>query len=88
MNPSDTLKYLHLFSKVPLEVRTVELYGSWDDFANGCPLQLDIYNGSGNWTLIPCFPRIMNDGNQTIMSQPRSVVLKQGRRYWYYVGCP
>lgn len=81
------LEYSHLCSKAPSEVRTVELYGSWDNFANGYFLQHDLHKGCGNWTGVPHFPRIICDGDRLNWSKPRSGALKQGGRYWYYVGC-
>lgn len=81
------LEYSHSCSKAPPEVRTVELYGSWDNFANGYFLQHDLQKGCGNWTGVPHFPRIICDGDRPNWSKPRSGALKQGGRYWYYVGC-
>lgn len=78
-------KYSQLYRKAPSEIRTVELFGSWDNFSNGYRMQYDGYKGRGSWTCCPSFERIICDGDKPNWSRPRSGALKQGGRYWYFV---
>ncbi|KAF1343939.1 hypothetical protein BDV97DRAFT_70818 [Delphinella strobiligena] len=80
----DSKTLVTFWFKASPEIRTVELYGSWDNFANGYFLQHDLHKGCGNWTGVPHFPRIICDGDGPNWSRPRSGALKQGGRYWYY----
>lgn len=75
----------NLFSKTPPEVRSVGIFGSWDNFANGVAMQHDKLKGKGSWTACPRFDRIICDGVRPNHEKPRSGALKQGGRYWYYV---
>ncbi|GAB7366488.1 hypothetical protein MBLNU230_g8281t1 [Neophaeotheca triangularis] len=70
--------------KTPPHVRSVELFGSWDNFARGYRMQHDIKRGRGTWT--GCFPfdNIVFDGDRLDWSRPRSGGLKQGGTYWFY----
>ena len=78
-------RYLCSCSNTSPEVRSVELFGSWDNFSTGYRMQRDEHKGHGNWRGCHRFQNITCDGMQPTWSKPRNGALKQGGLYWYYV---
>ncbi|KAI4718268.1 hypothetical protein E4T48_05487 [Aureobasidium sp. EXF-10727] len=66
------------------DVRTVELFGSWDNFSRPYRMQSDGHRGRGVWTGCHSFENIICDGDRINQLKPRSGALKQGGTYWYY----
>src|SRR5213078_3984738 len=66
--------------------RTVDLLGSWDNFAEPYRMERDSRKGQGYWTGCHNFKDIICDGDLSELPSPkRSGGLKQGGTYWYYV---
>ncbi|KAF1952192.1 hypothetical protein CC80DRAFT_552623 [Byssothecium circinans] len=68
----------------PTAVRTVELLGSWDNFAKSYKLQRDRRRGHGIWSGCYTFDGIICDGDLKNLGRRRSGALKMGGTYWYY----
>ncbi|KAI5197847.1 hypothetical protein AUEXF2481DRAFT_3270 [Aureobasidium subglaciale EXF-2481] len=66
------------------EVRTVELFGSWDNFSRPYRMQSDGHRGRGVWTGCHSFENIICDGDRINHLRPRNGALRQGGTYWYY----
>jgi hypothetical protein len=66
------------------DVRTVELFGSWDNFSRPYRMQSDGHRGRGVWTGCHSFENIICDGDRINQLRPRNGALKQGGTYWYY----
>ncbi|KAL1296706.1 hypothetical protein AAFC00_000181 [Neodothiora populina] len=81
----DSTTLMTFWFKTPQDVRSVDIYGSWDNFTIAYPMQADAHRGRGSWTACPKFENIICDGNtSTMRSKPRQGALMQGGRYWYY----
>ncbi|KAF4550783.1 Hypothetical protein D9617_16g015730 [Elsinoe fawcettii] len=70
--------------KAPANVRTVELYGSWDNFSRAWRLDRDLLRGRHSWSGCHKFENVIFDGIKPDWSKPRNGALKQGGRYWYF----
>ncbi|TKX19625.1 hypothetical protein C1H76_8197 [Elsinoe australis] len=70
--------------KAPAHARTVELYGSWDNFSQPWRLHRDTLRGRSFWTGCHKFENIVFDGIKPDWNKPRNGALKQGGRYWYF----
>ncbi|KXT16263.1 hypothetical protein AC579_479 [Pseudocercospora musae] len=81
MDPTTLITFLF---RAPAHVRSVELLGSWDNFAAPYRLHHDRLRGSGFWSGCFKFDNIIFDGDQVNRAKPRSGGLKQGGTYWYY----
>ncbi|OCK92136.1 uncharacterized protein K441DRAFT_697937 [Cenococcum geophilum 1.58] len=68
----------------PAAARTVELLGSWDNFAKSYPMKRDLRKGSCFWSGCYSFKDIICDGDLNNLGQKRSGGLKMGGTYWYY----
>lgn len=77
-----------LDSESPAAARTVELLGSWDNFAKSYSMKRDIRKGSCFWSGCYSFKDIICDGDLNNLGQKRSGGLKMGGTYWYYVSIP
>ncbi|KAH0292090.1 hypothetical protein M436DRAFT_75166 [Aureobasidium namibiae CBS 147.97] len=66
------------------DVRTVELFGSWDNFSRPYRMQSDGLRGRGVWTGCHSFENIICDGDRINQLRPRNGALRQGGTYWYY----
>ena len=77
-----------LDSESPAAARTVELLGSWDNFAKSYSMKRDLRKGSCFWSGCYSFKDIICDGDLNNLSQKRSGGLKMGGTYWYYVSIP
>ena len=64
--------------------QTVELLGSWDNFAHPYRMRRDTARGRGVWVGCYTFDNIIFDGTELEWSEPRSGPLKQGGQYWYF----
>ncbi|EMC92054.1 hypothetical protein BAUCODRAFT_274926 [Baudoinia panamericana UAMH 10762] len=82
MDP-ETLIAFHFTT--PAHIRSVELLGSWDNFARAYPMRHDRRRGPGFWSGCFKFTSIVFDGlESSFNAKPRSGGLKQGGTYWYY----
>ncbi|THV69273.1 hypothetical protein D6D19_02190 [Aureobasidium pullulans] len=66
------------------DVRSVELFGSWDNFSTAYRMQCDGHRGRGVWTGCHSFANIICDGERINPLRTRNGALKQGGTYWYY----
>ncbi|SMQ47533.1 unnamed protein product [Zymoseptoria tritici ST99CH_3D7] len=82
MDPTTLVTFLF---GAPLDVHTVELLGSWDNFDRPYQMHHDRRRGTGFWSGCFKFQDIIFDGDGfRPMKQPRSGGLKQGGTYWYF----
>lgn len=82
MDPTTLVTFL--YSAAP-NVRTVELLGSWDNFAQPYQMHHDRRRGKGFWSGCFKFENIVFDGDHSYFhTKPRAGGLKQGGVYWYY----
>ncbi|EGP90584.1 uncharacterized protein MYCGRDRAFT_108013 [Zymoseptoria tritici IPO323] len=82
MDPTTLVTFLF---GAPLDVHTVELLGSWDNFDRPYQMHHDRRRGTGFWSGCFRFQDIIFDGDGfRPMKQPRSGGLKQGGTYWYF----
>ncbi|KAK5138532.1 hypothetical protein LTR08_000120 [Meristemomyces frigidus] len=81
MDPTTLVAFLF---KAPPETRAIELFGSWDNFAQPYAMHHDRRRGKGSWTGCFRFENIIFDGDSSQWTKPRSGGLKQGGTYWYY----
>ena len=81
MDPTTLMTFLF---KSPLEVRTVELLGSWDNFTLPYRMHHDRRRGQGFYSGCFKFHNIIFDGDSSSWTKPRTGGLKQGGTYWYY----
>lgn len=81
MDPTTLVTFLF---NAPVEIRTVELLGSWDNFTRPYQMHQDRRRGKGLWSGCFKFTDIVFDGDTTYWTKPRSGGLKQGGVYWYY----
>jgi hypothetical protein len=72
--------------RTPPSTRSVQLYGSWDNFSAPYPMQRDARIGHEHWSGCHNFSNIICDGDVTGNVTPREGGLKMGGTYWYYVG--
>lgn len=72
------------FSHCPAALRTLVLFGSWDNFSRPYPLELDARRGRNYWRGCFTFSDIICDGNLDDQVR-RDGPLKMGGTYWYYV---
>lgn len=70
--------------QVPGYTRTVDLFGSWDNFSQPHAMKRDTQLGPGEWTGCHTFSNIICDGDPTASVTARQGGLRQGGRYWYY----
>ncbi|KAJ9616325.1 hypothetical protein H2200_000043 [Cladophialophora chaetospira] len=70
--------------RTPPSTRSVQLYGSWDNFSAPYPMQKDARTGPEHWSGCHSFSNIICDGDVTGNSTPRQGGLKMGGTYWYY----
>ncbi|KAJ5491353.1 hypothetical protein N7539_002920 [Penicillium diatomitis] len=66
------------------EVRSVKLFGSWDNFARPYLMERDRRMGPGQWRGCHTFTDILSDGSTSDRSKWRTGGLKMGATYWYY----
>ena len=81
MDPTTLVTFLF---KAPAEARTIELFGSWDNFSRSYRMQNDRRRGSRYWTGCFKFSDIIFDGDGLSRSKPRTGGLLQGGTYWYF----
>ncbi|RMZ88507.1 hypothetical protein DV736_g4263, partial [Chaetothyriales sp. CBS 134916] len=71
--------------RTPPTTRTVNLYGSWDNFSTAYPLQRDSRIGLEHWSGCHKFSNIIFDGESDDADYlPRDGGLRMGGTYWYY----
>lgn len=83
-NALDPTTLVTFLFRVPPEVRTVELLGSWDNFNVPYCMHHDRRRGNGFWSGCFKFENIIYDGDNLKWSKPRNGGLRQGGTYWYY----
>ncbi|EYE98939.1 uncharacterized protein EURHEDRAFT_520147 [Aspergillus ruber CBS 135680] len=72
------------FLRTDSNVRSVKLFGSWDNFSKPYSLGKDGRVCPGLWKGCYTFTDIICDGSSMRSSSPRSGGLKSGGTYWYY----
>lgn len=82
MSPSTTLITFRI--RAPRPTRTLNLYGSWDNFTIPYPMNKDLQTGSEYWHGCFNFSNIICDGRPGEAMRSRSGGLKMGGTYWYY----
>ncbi|KAF1837403.1 hypothetical protein BDW02DRAFT_140711 [Decorospora gaudefroyi] len=76
---------LHTFLfHCPAALRSVVLFGSWDNFSRPYPLELDERGGRNTWKGCFTFSDIICDGDLGQQSPKRDGALRMGGTYWYY----
>lgn len=70
--------------RAPPVTRTLQLYGSWDNFTTSYSMSRDLQAGSDYWSGCFNFSNIICDGNPGDIMRSRSGGLKMGGTYWYY----
>ena len=70
--------------RAPTSTRSLDLYGSWDNFAKPYPMSKDLQVGSSYWSGCFNFSNIICDGNPSHNMKSRSGGLKMGGTYWYH----
>ncbi|KAG9786588.1 hypothetical protein KCU88_g2176, partial [Aureobasidium melanogenum] len=70
--------------RTPPSTRSVDLYGSWDNFSAPYPMQRDARTGPEHWSGCHSFANIICDGDLQSPAVPREGGLKMGGTYWYY----
>ncbi|EHY60400.1 hypothetical protein HRR83_000161 [Exophiala dermatitidis] len=70
--------------RTPASTRSVDLYGSWDNFSAPYPMQRDARTGPEHWSGCHSFANIICDGDLQSPAVPREGGLKMGGTYWYY----
>ncbi|KIW70106.1 hypothetical protein PV04_02412 [Phialophora macrospora] len=70
--------------RTPPSTRSVQLYGSWDNFSTPYPMQRDSRTGPEHWSGCHSFSNIICDGDIAGNNTPREGGLKMGGTYWYY----
>ncbi|KAF1998402.1 hypothetical protein P154DRAFT_621760 [Amniculicola lignicola CBS 123094] len=68
----------------PGAVRSIELFGSWDNFSKSHHLKRDRRRGSSTWSGCYTFEDIICDGDLENLGEKRHGALKMGGTYWYY----
>lgn len=81
MDPTTLVTFLF---QAPPHMRTVELFGSWDNFTHAYRMHQDRRRGPGFWAGTFKFEDIIFDGETLQRQHPRTGGLKQGGTYWYY----
>lgn len=81
MDPTTLVTFIY---RAPVDVRTVELLGSWDNFNLPYRMHNDRRRGSKFWSGCFKFENIVFDGDQLSWRTPRAGGLRQGGTYWYY----
>jgi hypothetical protein len=81
MAPTTLITFL---VRTPPSTRSVHLYGSWDNFTTGYPMQRDTRIGAEHWSGCHSFANIICDGDAAGASTPRQGGLKMGGTYWYF----
>lgn len=69
--------------RAPAGCRTLELFGSWDNFTRGYQMSKDLQTGSQYWSGCFNFSNIICDGRPEEHIS-RNGGLKMGGTYWYY----
>ncbi|KAI9887119.1 MAG: hypothetical protein M1823_001109 [Watsoniomyces obsoletus] len=72
-----------LLQTVPT-IRSVELLGSWDNFAKRYPMEKDVRRGRGSWRGCHSFEDITYEGPDRSMAKKRAGGLRMGGTYWYF----
>lgn len=70
--------------RAPRSTRTLELYGSWDNFSTPYPMSRDLQIGSEYWSGCFNFSNIICDGRPGDVMRSRDGGLKMGGTYWYF----
>ena len=70
--------------RAPAFTRTLQLYGSWDNFQRAYPMSKDLQSGSEYWSGCFNFSNIVCDGKPSVLIEPRDGGLRMGGTYWYY----
>ncbi|OCT49817.1 hypothetical protein CLCR_06809 [Cladophialophora carrionii] len=81
MAPTTLITFL---VRTPPSTRSVQLYGSWDNFSTPYPMQRDSRTGPEHWSGCHSFSNIICDGDVEGNNTPREGGLKMGGTYWYY----
>ncbi|KAF9887043.1 hypothetical protein FE257_010537 [Aspergillus nanangensis] len=66
------------------QIKSVKLFGSWDNFSKPYIMERDKRVGPGQWRGCHSFTNIICDGTPRDISSARSGGLKMGGTYWYY----
>ncbi|KAI2791077.1 hypothetical protein POX_c03932 [Penicillium oxalicum] len=66
------------------EIRSVKLFGSWDNFSKAYPMERDRRTGPGQWRGCHTFTDIVSEGSTSDRTKWRTGGLKMGATYWYY----
>lgn len=81
---SSTTTLITFRVRAPSSTRTLQLYGSWDNFRIPYSMNKDLQIGSEYWHGCFNFSNIICDGRPGDMMRSRSGGLKMGGTYWYY----
>ncbi|EZF27581.1 hypothetical protein H112_00501 [Trichophyton rubrum D6] len=84
MATSATTTLMTFLVRTPPSTRSVRLFGSWDNFAKGYPMEKDSRTGRGHWRGCHTFTNIICDGHGNPIYPGRDGGLKMGGTYWYY----
>ncbi|KAF2461805.1 hypothetical protein BDY21DRAFT_1332 [Lineolata rhizophorae] len=80
----DSTALVAFIFEAPFHAQTVELLGSWDNFATPYRMQMDTRKGALHWTGCFSFNDIVFDGDLYKLSSKRNGGLRMGGTYWYY----